>query len=173
MPTETPSGDDITTTTHQLNCPVCGTVFTRIRRQRFCSPNCQNRVGPHPHTPTTPRRPCPRTKAPQRHHGLSMPHLRQPLRRRTMVPRLHHPSTPRRLRRILPPLRRTSHHRRPHPGHQHTTMTTATKLCPHHLKPATEATPQPAHNYPSNQEGWGHFGSATRGHCRSAFPPLP
>lgn len=70
MPTETPSGDDITTTTHQLNCPVCGTVFTRIRRQRFCSPNCRKTAWARTHTP--PPHPADPVPAPRRRKDITV-----------------------------------------------------------------------------------------------------
>ena len=40
--TETPSIDDIATTSPtQPTCPDCGTAFTRVPRQRFCSSACR------------------------------------------------------------------------------------------------------------------------------------
>lgn len=33
--------NDIETTTGPSGCPVCGTGFTRSRRQRYCSPACR------------------------------------------------------------------------------------------------------------------------------------
>jgi hypothetical protein len=38
----TPSRNDIETTSPGVACcPVCATVFTRVRRQRYCSPACR------------------------------------------------------------------------------------------------------------------------------------
>ena len=42
MTTDIPSCDDITTiTADRLVCPVCATLFQRVRRQRFCSARCR------------------------------------------------------------------------------------------------------------------------------------
>ena len=38
---EIPSGDDMATTSASCSCPVCGTPFARVRRQRYCSDNCR------------------------------------------------------------------------------------------------------------------------------------
>ncbi len=38
---DTPSHDDIATTSRELTCPVCWTPFIRVRRQRYCSDNCR------------------------------------------------------------------------------------------------------------------------------------
>ncbi len=42
MTTAIPLDDDIATTTNDLlSCPVCAKEFRRVRRQRFCCPNCR------------------------------------------------------------------------------------------------------------------------------------
>src|SRR5664280_2886193 len=38
---EIPSGDDMATTSASCSCPVCGTPFARVRRQRYCSDTCR------------------------------------------------------------------------------------------------------------------------------------
>jgi hypothetical protein len=38
---ENPSGDDMATTSSLRSCPVCGTPFVRVRRQRYCSDTCR------------------------------------------------------------------------------------------------------------------------------------
>jgi hypothetical protein len=38
---ENPSGDDMATTSSLSSCPVCGTPFVRVRRQRYCSDTCR------------------------------------------------------------------------------------------------------------------------------------
>lgn len=56
-----PSRNDIETTSH---CPACDAVFTRIRRQRYCSPACRqaawrnrsNPKAPYQSTMATPAR---------------------------------------------------------------------------------------------------------------------
>jgi hypothetical protein len=46
----TPLRNDIETT----SCPVCGTPFARIRRQRYCSPACRQAAWRARSTPPTP-----------------------------------------------------------------------------------------------------------------------
>jgi hypothetical protein len=38
---EIPSGDDNATTSGVRSCPVCATLFRRVRRQRYCSDTCR------------------------------------------------------------------------------------------------------------------------------------
>lgn len=49
---QTPLDDDITTiSADQLNCPVCGASFHRVRRQRFCCDNCRKTAWARAHGP--------------------------------------------------------------------------------------------------------------------------
>lgn len=41
-PAAPPRDDNVTTT--PAACPVCGTLFIPVRRQRFCSPACKQRA---------------------------------------------------------------------------------------------------------------------------------
>lgn len=47
-------------------CPVCGTGFTPIRRQRFCRPACRQTAYRRAHQPTTTPPPPPAVARPRR-----------------------------------------------------------------------------------------------------------
>lgn len=52
--TDTPSGDDMETTSPTASCPVCTADFIRVRRQRFCSDNCRRTAWRRRHTAARP-----------------------------------------------------------------------------------------------------------------------